>query len=285
MYSPNNSSVYTAVYTAALAAMNVSSRPFQAKNVIGYYTDLASVAGAFAQAYDTVWGNRLTNSLDIELASLAVEALWETTSPPTSAVRSIPATYTDICNALIAMNAAARAYYAGQGVIPTAIANVDIIPTITFKPGTPSDSSTVATWAEVETFITAHLGNVVVYVDDSLAVPTVPATAITECYGLVTFKAIPTALTFVPGNYLVIEDGGRIRNPHSLDGVIVSSAPTIRSPIYIDLGSDFGLNNAALLYLAAGATVPMVEYAVSAGFGMTTEVLLDNSAAPAVPAR
>lgn len=46
---------------------------------------------------------------------------------------------------------------------------------ITYRPGVPSSQRHVATWREVQEFVTAKKGKIIVYVDDSAATCHIPA--------------------------------------------------------------------------------------------------------------
>lgn len=118
MYTPTNKSVYLAAFSAALAAMNMSSRTFGPSNDPTYYTNLANVAGAFAQQFDTTWASSANTSLDADLLSSAAEAFWEMLPPPNAQSAVIPTTYSAICTSLKNMLNAAALYWAGQGITP-----------------------------------------------------------------------------------------------------------------------------------------------------------------------
>src|SRR5271166_3677947 len=61
---------------------------------------------------------------------------------------------------------------------------------IIYKPGGVSAGDTVATWPEVQTFITKSDGKCIVYVDDSITTPApVPgASGTTACFGRVELR-------------------------------------------------------------------------------------------------
>ncbi len=116
-YAPLNDEMFTAVYSAALGAMNASSRPYLAQDLAADFTALTQTAGAYAQRFDTVWGATATR-LDIDLASFATEALFETIPPPTVEARLIPATYAPMVASVRQMVLQARSYYTAQGITP-----------------------------------------------------------------------------------------------------------------------------------------------------------------------
>src|SRR5271163_83806 len=83
---------------------------------------------------------------------------------------------------------------------------------IIYQPGGVSAGDTVATWAEVQTFIAATHGKCVVYVDDSITSPApVPGTSgITECFGRVTVQ--PYKVDSIIFTVLEVEDGATLSN-------------------------------------------------------------------------
>ena len=84
---------------------------------------------------------------------------------------------------------------------------------IIYKPGGVSAGNVVATWAEVQAFITSLLGCCTVFVDDSITSPAlVPGgSGLTECYGRVEFRDHLVDATAY--SVLQIEDGATINNP------------------------------------------------------------------------
>lgn len=116
-YSPNNILMYIAVYSGALAGMGVSNRVPTDTNPASY-AGLASLAGAFAQEFDTVWGSRTTSLADISSAEEMAESTWQGRSPQPVAPFTNPTTYLEEVTALIAILTAQDDYLAAQGIVP-----------------------------------------------------------------------------------------------------------------------------------------------------------------------
>ena len=92
---------------------------------------------------------------------------------------------------------------------------------VIFKPGVASSGKTVATWAEVVTRINATNGLLDVYVDSSLAVPTV--TSNVDCKGRTRFIGIERyVINGSNSTQLVVPDGFVITNPASFYGLTIS---------------------------------------------------------------
>lgn len=114
-YVPQDVDMFTAVFAGALAGMGASNRiPFQTE--LADYDGLASLAGSFAEAFDTLWGPDGASELDLELARQLSEVVWQDRSPVPSAELLNPDTYSNEVTALRAMILAARAWYADQGI-------------------------------------------------------------------------------------------------------------------------------------------------------------------------
>jgi len=152
---------------------------------------------------------------------------------------------------------------------------------ITFRPGVASDDCNKATWAEVEIAIADAQGKITVLVDDRVAAAEVPATADTECFGLVVLKALNLAESAT----LTILDGGRFRNIGEIDSVIVLGAPTATIPLYFGGIGGFQalLLSGAVIGNMTGATVAMIE--ADNFFEIESQLISDmnNQAEPAVP--
>jgi hypothetical protein len=113
-YVPNNPAMYVAAYAGALAGMGASDR-FPTDPVPAHYNTLASIAGAYAETFDTLWALSPTSTLDIEACQELSEVAWQDRAP-----QSIPPVFIliELCLALIAMIRAAEAYFASQGIVP-----------------------------------------------------------------------------------------------------------------------------------------------------------------------
>lgn len=157
---------------------------------------------------------------------------------------------------------------------------------IIYRPGTPSAGDHVATWPEVQTFVTTTDGKCIVYVDDSITSPApVPgATGITDCQGRVTIKAaFPDSLN-TP--VLEIEAGATLRNLSFVVGVEVQSNATTATPS-LDYttpnGGNLSISEFGALSNAGTATQPAVVVPAGQTFFLhldTGDLILN---APAVP--
>src|SRR5216684_3149146 len=116
-YVPNSVDVFTAAYSGALAGMGISDRVPTDQNASSY-ASLAVIAGAFAQAFDTVWGSATPNQLDLDSILELSEAAWQDRAPITSAVTTNPASWLHLSRVILAMVTAGEGYYAGQGITP-----------------------------------------------------------------------------------------------------------------------------------------------------------------------
>ena len=119
MYVPNNQSVFTAAYAGTLAGMGVSNRvltdPDSAR-----YDGLASIAGAFAQEFDTQRGVGPASDLELESIGANCEAAWFGRTPTEEDPFYTPSTYTDTVLALLAIIQAGKNYFVTQGIDPVA---------------------------------------------------------------------------------------------------------------------------------------------------------------------
>jgi hypothetical protein len=104
MYTPLTESVYVAAFTSAFAGMTASGRTLE--NVTpATYSAFASIAGAWARAFDQEWGFSETPPTDVQLAAISsfCEAAWQGRSPPNTAAANNFLTYT---NQVLAIQAA-----------------------------------------------------------------------------------------------------------------------------------------------------------------------------------
>lgn len=116
-YTPVNLRVFLAAYSGAVSGMTASFR-LQTSSNSATYTDIATIAGAFAQSFDTLYPGG-TNSLELYITQEICEAVWEARTPQgLGAGFNEPATYNNISRALFAIIQASVSYFAAQG-IPT----------------------------------------------------------------------------------------------------------------------------------------------------------------------
>ena len=170
---------------------------------------------------------------------------------------------------------------------------------IIYKPGSTSFGRTVATWAEVQPFISNLQGTGVVYIDDSIVSPAlVPAaTGVTNCQGRVTIE--PFLADAVRFTTLQIEPGATLQdlakvnamelrcNPQNAtrsltftspnggylfvsDGGMISNAATATQPAFdapAGMFTTLDLTGLSLIVLNAPA-VPLVDIAVGGEFNL-----------------
>lgn len=134
--------------------------------------------------------------------------------------------------------------------------------TVTFKPGVASSGTTVATWAEVEAYITAHPGNVTLLIDGSVTGSvSVPATTDFDLQNRVIIKNALSDDGSYSINTLTIEDGGVLRNLWVIDNVNIECEPTTQ-PAIVQNSNILYVKNQSIIYLKPNATAAAI-YAVS----------------------
>ncbi len=122
-YSPKNLSIFTAAFSGALAGMGGSGR-VPSSAVSSGYAGLASIAGAWAQAYDTAWGTGAASVLDTTSTRDLSYSAWADRAPLAVAPFTTPATWTAECNALIAIVQAGETYFTGLGITQAPGSNI-----------------------------------------------------------------------------------------------------------------------------------------------------------------
>jgi hypothetical protein len=130
-----------------------------------------------------------------------------------------------------------------------------------WRPGVATGGNHVETWPEVEAAITAAAGIITIIIDDTIAPCVVPATSNVDCLGNTVFTTATAASRSV---FVEILDGGRIRNPASIENYLFfyAAGPTVVSPFFFDVMPYCSLT---LRYggslLCGGGAVPMVSVA------------------------
>jgi hypothetical protein len=119
-YTPQNKTVFTAAYAGALAGIAAAEKtPSDPVPTDPAVVGSATVAGAYAQAFDAAWGAVVPNELQvlsIEECSAAV-FIGQTPTPPLPPF-TLPSNWTSLCEALIAIVTAGSNYFTAQGVTP-----------------------------------------------------------------------------------------------------------------------------------------------------------------------
>lgn len=116
-YTPNNVNVYTAAFTGCVGGMIANRRITNSQTVA--YADVARVADAWAQAVDGLWVGTPT-LLDIDnIAELSeAEFVLRFPNPKVEPASVIPATYSPVALAVMAVMQAAQNRYAAEGITP-----------------------------------------------------------------------------------------------------------------------------------------------------------------------
>lgn len=116
-YTVLNQAIFTAAFAGAIAGMGSSERvPTDTSITSTSQTNMASIAGAYAQSVDTAWGNFPSTQLDVAGIQEASAATWEGRTPAPVAPFFTPSTYTGLASALIAQVKAGDAYMVAQGI-------------------------------------------------------------------------------------------------------------------------------------------------------------------------
>jgi len=113
MYVPLNTSVYNAAFTGAFSGMTASMRSLRNPNS-NVYTPAAKAAGAWAEAFDTVWAGAHADSDQLETIVSSSEGSWDGLSPANKPASFLAATYTIQVTAIIASITSASAYLAAN---------------------------------------------------------------------------------------------------------------------------------------------------------------------------
>lgn len=112
-YAPNNNAIFQAAFAGAMAGMAASNR---VAGTLTNYAAVASVAGAFAQEVDTLWGvNPSTTAQETVMAQIC-EATWQSRAPNATGGLTTPATFATLASALILAVNAAQNYLVAQGI-------------------------------------------------------------------------------------------------------------------------------------------------------------------------
>ena len=122
-YTPNNIYVYMAAFSGALAGMGVQGRQPR-DTVAADYSGQMLLAGAWAQALDTVWGPS-ADALNIEEAESLSIAFWSERQPLPLTPYTTASTWLSEAGAISAMMAQSKIYFASQGSAPAPVPNTE----------------------------------------------------------------------------------------------------------------------------------------------------------------
>jgi hypothetical protein len=113
VYTPISVEVYTSAYAGAFAGFN-SGRPINSSDSADY-EHAATIAGAFAQEFDTVFDTVSPTALQCKTITTFCESFWRDRFP-TGSASEIAVNYSDIVRWIIAELTASSAYFALQGI-------------------------------------------------------------------------------------------------------------------------------------------------------------------------
>jgi hypothetical protein len=120
-YTPNDVLVFTAAYSGVISGFAASGRVILDATVADYGKN-AVIAGAFAQSFDQAWEiNPDTNppdTLEVFIIEKACKAVWENRDTELTTETLEPASFTQICEAIIALILAGEGYFSAQGITP-----------------------------------------------------------------------------------------------------------------------------------------------------------------------
>lgn len=120
-YSPVNKTVYTAAYSGIISGLTGSSRVLLDTDEADY-SGFATIAGAFAQSFDIAWAinpdTNPPNTLQVFIIEKTCKAVWENRFTEVSAETTSPSSFTQMCNAIIALVVASDDYFASQSITP-----------------------------------------------------------------------------------------------------------------------------------------------------------------------
>jgi len=116
-YSPNNTEIYLAAFSGAIAGMGVSDRvPTNIDSNSPVNEGIINVAGAFAQSFDTQRNNVLATPFEVETTRELCETAWQDRAPQPNATNLNSATFNALSNALLALLRAAGNYLNNQNI-------------------------------------------------------------------------------------------------------------------------------------------------------------------------
>lgn len=282
-YSPTNSILFAAAYAGALAGMVASGRYISGSEAADYGT-LSPIAGAFAQALDTVWDDSSTpTQLEVQAIQSLVEATFEERQPITDVATLAPATWLSLAEAVVAATRAGDDYFSSIGVSspawPTGSGSSALTTSFVWRPGEASTApNTFETFPELYAAVSAlpEGTSVTVSVDGSLATLLVPAGG---PYNL-------SGWTFVDwtGLYSTISfDTGAVVLPSGTTQLYFCSIGAVgtTTPITVPSGGDFNFVCFGPVFVA-NAGAPLVECQAGSAFAVLGSFIGFNGSSPIV---
>ncbi len=155
-YVPINVGAFTASFAGAIAGMAVSG--WVIDPTAADYNDATLIAGAFAQAFDTVWNNAAQlNNLEIEAITSVVQQDFRGRGPGpfNNLTFQSPSNWTVTARACAAIILQSDIYFAGQGINPGTPGGGGPLPTTTQQVWVaPWGSNTTGNGTESNPFLT-----------------------------------------------------------------------------------------------------------------------------------
>lgn len=141
-YSPNNPAVYRAAFAGMLAGLGARLGLSGA----GY---VATMAAAFAQAVDEMWGLPVPTGLDLDSLRATCAGVWAERSPLASTAATLPGAYAGVAADVTAVTRAGTAWVVAQGIDPGPPVPPDppgnmIVDALGMTPDTPSTQTLAA---------------------------------------------------------------------------------------------------------------------------------------------
>lgn len=119
-YTPQNLLVFQAAMAGALAGMLNTDRNISSATAADYANPV-SVAGAFAQSFDTNWSTKTVTELNLALVETMCQSAWDNRQPPAASPFLTTTTYDTLSLAIIAGITRAETYFSSLSVIPNPI--------------------------------------------------------------------------------------------------------------------------------------------------------------------
>lgn len=130
-YTPINVDAYTAAFAGAIAGMTVSGWITNA--TAASYTDPTQIAGAFAEAFDTVWNNATQlNELELSAITSVVAGDFRNRQPGPLASTAFKSAsnWLIAASACVALILECDIYFTGQGIVPSSSPSAGVITTV-----------------------------------------------------------------------------------------------------------------------------------------------------------
>jgi hypothetical protein len=234
-YTPNNQTVYMAAFTGAIAGMGSSNRT-NVSDLSTTYDNLAVVAGAYAEEFDTTWGTQTTNPEQIALIEKLSEAAWVNRFPS----NTVPSPYNTIVKGLIAIIVASDTYLTSQGVTPGTTGTRNFV----FRPGETKPAGNVFNnFHLLYPYLLEAQGPKLLQIDDSIVSPAVIPAGTYDLDNV----ALMGNLEKVNGTQLQLANGVVFTNFGEIrDTLFITSVST--APVHIMTNND-------LLIAWRGATI------------------------------